>query len=192
MFSRSRRHEGARDNPRVRDSGDAGADATTPRQTRQLIEWRRSAQRVTRAWRAWLATESGDHGERYRAFVAALADGGKGSHRGRSHHRPRRSAAPHHDLRCAEGGTGRGMRVEPGAHRRLDLDRFDQRGWPRATWPLWARRNDELGQRYTLRVDEELMLLEPGAGSLAPSSGEVLVRLSEELSVHTSPRRARL
>jgi heme oxygenase len=44
------------------------------RQSQQLREWRRSAQRVTRAWNAWLAAESGDRGARYRAFVAALAD----------------------------------------------------------------------------------------------------------------------
>ena len=52
------------------------------------------------------------------------------------------------------------MRLEPGAHQRLDLDRADQRGGPRPTWPLWARWNDELGQRYTLGVEEELMLLD--------------------------------
>jgi hypothetical protein len=74
VFSRSRRHEDARANPPVRDCGDAGTDGTTPRQTRQLIEWRRSAQRVTRAWHAWLAAESRDRGERYRAFEAALAE----------------------------------------------------------------------------------------------------------------------
>ena len=38
------------------------------------MEWRRSAQRVTRAWNAWLAAESRDRGVRYREFVAALAD----------------------------------------------------------------------------------------------------------------------
>lgn len=79
------------------------------------------------------------------------------------------------------------MRLEPGAHRRLDLDRVNQRGGPRPTWPLWARWNDELGQRYTLGVEEELMLLDPRAGSLAQSSDEVLVRLSGKLSAHTFP-----
>ena len=74
MFSRFRRHENALDNPRVRDRSDAGTDDTMPRQTRQLMEWRRSAQRVTRAWHAWLAAESRDRGERYRALVAALAE----------------------------------------------------------------------------------------------------------------------
>lgn len=83
------------------------------------------------------------------------------------------------------------MRLEPGAHRRLDLDRVNQRGGPRPTWPLWARWNDELGQRYTLGVEEELMLLDPRAGSLAQSSDEVLVRLSGKLSAHTFPRRTR-
>jgi heme oxygenase len=38
------------------------------------MEWRRSAQRVTRAWNAWLAADHRDRGVRYRAFVAALAD----------------------------------------------------------------------------------------------------------------------
>ena len=40
----------------------------------ELMEWRRSAQRVTRAWNAWLAADRRDRGVRYRAFVAALAD----------------------------------------------------------------------------------------------------------------------
>ena len=38
------------------------------------MAWRRSAQRVTRAWNAWLAAEAGDRSARYRAFVEALAD----------------------------------------------------------------------------------------------------------------------
>ena len=74
MFFRSRRRGSARDNPRVADHSDAGTDETTLRQTQQLQEWRRSAQRVTRAWNAWLAAESRDRAVRYRAFVAALAD----------------------------------------------------------------------------------------------------------------------
>ena len=74
MFSRFRRHEDTRDNARVRDRSDAGTDDTMPCQTRQLMEWRRSAQRVTRAWHAWLAAESRDRGERYRAFEIALAE----------------------------------------------------------------------------------------------------------------------
>ena len=38
------------------------------------MRWRRSAQRVTRAWNAWLAAERRDRSVRYRAFVAALAE----------------------------------------------------------------------------------------------------------------------
>jgi hypothetical protein len=60
--------------PRAADHSDAGSPETTLQQTRQLQDWRRSAQRVTRAWNAWLAAESGDRSIRYRVFVAALAD----------------------------------------------------------------------------------------------------------------------
>ena len=74
MFFRSRRHESPRDKPRVADHRDAGTPETTLRQTQQLQDWRRSAQRVTRAWNAWLAAESRDRDVRYRAFVAALGD----------------------------------------------------------------------------------------------------------------------
>ena len=74
MFFRSRRHEAGGDNPRVADNGDAGTDETTLRQTQQMMEWRRSAQRVTRAWNAWLAAEARDRSARYLAFVVALAD----------------------------------------------------------------------------------------------------------------------
>ena len=41
--------------------------------TQQLEDWRRSARRVTRAWRAWLDADRGDHGVYYRAYVSALA-----------------------------------------------------------------------------------------------------------------------
>ena len=53
--------------------------------------------------------------------------------------------------------------------------------------PWWARWNRGLDQRYTLGVEEELMLLEPGDWSLAQSSDSVLARLSDELSAHTFP-----
>ena len=74
MFFRSRRHQSARDNPRAADGSDVAIPETTLRQTEQLQEWRRSAQRVTRAWNAWLAADRGDRAIRYRVFVAALAD----------------------------------------------------------------------------------------------------------------------
>lgn len=43
-------------------------------QTHPIEEWRRSAQRVTRAWNAWLAADRHDRDSCYRAVVAALAE----------------------------------------------------------------------------------------------------------------------
>jgi carboxylate-amine ligase len=60
-------------------------------------------------------------------------------------------------------------------------------GRPRESFPSWARWNDELSRRYTLGVEEELMLLAPADWSLAQSSDDVLPRLSDELSSHASP-----
>jgi hypothetical protein len=75
VFFRSRRHRSPQDHPRAADHSDAGIPETTLRQTQQqLQEWRRSAQRVTRAWNYWLAAESRDRAMRYRIFVAALGD----------------------------------------------------------------------------------------------------------------------
>jgi len=73
-------------------------------------------------------------------------------------------------------------------YRRSDGDPVGGLGdWSRRSRPVWARWNDELDQRYTLGVEEELMLLDPGDWSVAQSSDEVLARLSDELSPHTSP-----
>jgi hypothetical protein len=55
------------------DDSDAGIPEATLRQTQQLQEWRRSAQRVTRAWNAWLAADGDDRAICYSVFVAALA-----------------------------------------------------------------------------------------------------------------------
>ena len=80
------------------------------------------------------------------------------------------------------------MRVEPEAYQRSDLDPVGGLGdYPRGGCPLWARWNGELDQRYTLGVEEEVMLLEPADWSLAQSGDDVLARLSDELSPHTSP-----
>jgi glutamate---cysteine ligase / carboxylate-amine ligase len=57
---------------------------------------------------------------------------------------------------------------------------------PGESWPLWAQWNDELDQRYTLGVEEEIMLLEPAGWSLAQVSDRVVPRLSDELSLHVS------
>jgi glutamate---cysteine ligase / carboxylate-amine ligase len=53
--------------------------------------------------------------------------------------------------------------------------------------PPWARWNGERERRYTLGVEEELMLLEPESGVLAQSSDRVLAALSDELSLRASP-----
>jgi glutamate---cysteine ligase / carboxylate-amine ligase len=58
---------------------------------------------------------------------------------------------------------------------------------PRETAPSWARWNGEFDQRYTLGVEEEVMLLDPLDWSLAQSSDQVLPLLSDELSAHMSP-----
>ncbi len=55
------------------------------------------------------------------------------------------------------------------------------------SFPLWARWNDELGLRYTLGVEEEVMLLRPSDWSLAQSSDQVLGQLSDDLSARTFP-----
>ena len=73
MFLRSRRHQPAGEKPRGADIDDAVTDETTLRQAQRLMEWRRSAQGVTRAWNAWLAAEPSERGLRYRVLVAALA-----------------------------------------------------------------------------------------------------------------------
>ena len=74
MFFGSRRRRSPRDNDRAADQSDVGIPETTLQQTQRLQDWRQSAQRVTRAWNAWLAAESSDRDIRYRVFVAALAD----------------------------------------------------------------------------------------------------------------------
>jgi glutamate---cysteine ligase / carboxylate-amine ligase len=75
----------------------------------------------------------------------------------------------------------------PGCHR-ADLD---QQSWPRsahgrADWPSWARWNPA-GERFTIGVEEELMLLNPADFSLAQSGEKVLRRLSGGLPAHTAP-----
>jgi glutamate---cysteine ligase / carboxylate-amine ligase len=57
----------------------------------------------------------------------------------------------------------------------------------RAHEQRWARWNRSLEQRYTLGVEEEVLLLDASNRSLAQSSESVLARLSGELSGHTSP-----
>jgi len=51
----------------------------------------------------------------------------------------------------------------------------------------WARWNRGLGVRYTIGVEEEVMLLDDGDGSLAERSDGVLAELSDQLAGHVSP-----
>jgi gamma-glutamyl:cysteine ligase YbdK (ATP-grasp superfamily) len=60
-------------------------------------------------------------------------------------------------------------------------------GSPDSSQPVWSRWNSETSQRYTLGIEEEVMLLEPDRWSPAQSSDEVLAALSDELAEHTSP-----
>jgi carboxylate-amine ligase len=53
--------------------------------------------------------------------------------------------------------------------------------------PRWAHWNDELDVRYTLGVEEEVMLLDTETWSLAQSGDQVLAGLSDELRAHASP-----
>ena len=80
------------------------------------------------------------------------------------------------------------MRPDRGAYQRSDLDRLSVSGGrPHAACPLWARWNDELGQRYSLGLEEEVMLLSPTDWALAQASDRVLEQLSDELSSRTFP-----
>jgi carboxylate-amine ligase len=55
-----------------------------------------------------------------------------------------------------------------------------------AAYPLWARWNGELDQRYTLGAEEQVMLLDPSRWLLAQPAGRVVAGLSRQLSAHTS------
>ena len=50
------------------------ADEGGERQARQWQTWRRSAQKVTRAWNEWLAGGRRERAELYRRYVSALAE----------------------------------------------------------------------------------------------------------------------
>jgi hypothetical protein len=69
-WSPYRRNSGAHD-----AAADArGAERDTERGgTSLLTDWRRSAQRVTRAWNAWIAADERDRDACYREYAAALA-----------------------------------------------------------------------------------------------------------------------
>jgi glutamate---cysteine ligase / carboxylate-amine ligase len=55
-----------------------------------------------------------------------------------------------------------------------------------AAHPLWAHWNGGLGERYTLGVEEQVMLLDPSRWLLAQPADRVVAGLSRQLSAHTS------
>ncbi|HEY4426961.1 MAG TPA: YbdK family carboxylate-amine ligase [Solirubrobacteraceae bacterium] len=57
----------------------------------------------------------------------------------------------------------------------------------RSPHPVWARWNGAKSDRYTIGVEEEMLLLDASDLSLAQASEAVLGRLSGELLGHTSP-----
>ncbi len=71
MFLRRRKGRTAPTNV-LADDPSAGQRAGP--ETHPIEEWRRSAQRVTRAWNAWLAADRDDRDSCYRAVVVALAE----------------------------------------------------------------------------------------------------------------------
>jgi hypothetical protein len=73
FFRRRQGRPGAVDIPGYDPIDDTTHEAA-PQQSEQLREWRRCAQRVTRAWNPWLAAEPRDGHAWHHAFVSALAD----------------------------------------------------------------------------------------------------------------------
>ena len=68
--SRKRRNLGGGASP----LGDPARIEAGAVRTPQWLAWRRSAQKVTRAWNEWLAAEGVEGDSLYRRYVAALAE----------------------------------------------------------------------------------------------------------------------
>lgn len=78
--------------------------------------------------------------------------------------------------------------MQPLERHREDMNHTHRRrGERNRHWPSWAGWNSSFATRYTVGVEEEVMLLNPADFSLAQSSGKVLRRLSGELYAHSSP-----
>jgi len=73
MFFGVRKHRLTRSSGRASDGTDGVVDDTLRRQAQQLRDWRESAQRVARAWQAWLAADRSERASHYRAYEEALA-----------------------------------------------------------------------------------------------------------------------
>ena len=85
---------------------DPPGDEETGRISQQSTEWRRCAQKVTRAWNEWLAADRGVRAERWLCYLSALAE------------EERAAAALERTVNIAATGGARG--------------RFDHRSAPRS------------------------------------------------------------
>jgi hypothetical protein len=74
VFSRPRKRRSAADDGSTSQPIGEETSHTVQPHSEPLQDWRRSAQRVTRAWNSWLAAEHADRRDRYLAYVSALAD----------------------------------------------------------------------------------------------------------------------
>jgi carboxylate-amine ligase len=89
-------------------------------------------------------------------------------------------------LLAVSSGTRDAWPVPLSSFEPSSADPIDAHQRARGGGPAWARWKDA-GQRYTLGVEEELMLLRTDRRSLAQRSDEVLGRISDELSPQVSP-----
>jgi len=71
MFFRSRKRQTSGGG--VSHASDPAGSEAGKRQPQQWDSWRRSTQRVTRAWNEWLAADGRQRAERCRCYVSALA-----------------------------------------------------------------------------------------------------------------------
>ena len=71
LFGRKKRSRPAVD---PSDVSNPGESQPCERESRQWLAWRRSAQRVTRAWNEWLAADRRHRSEIYRSYLTALAE----------------------------------------------------------------------------------------------------------------------
>lgn len=75
MFARRRKKPPPGEVPGWEERGADGPEpGAEPERHRLLQTWRRSEQRVTRTWQAWLAATAEDQTDRYRAYLRALAE----------------------------------------------------------------------------------------------------------------------
>jgi hypothetical protein len=74
LFSRPRKRRSAARDASTWQPVSEATSRTVQQPTEPLQDWRKSAQRVTRAWNSWLAADHADRRDRYLAYVSALAD----------------------------------------------------------------------------------------------------------------------